>query len=156
MPLVGDSPVLAHTFSALGALHYALLANGDLPPLPSLAGDAMTSEDLLPTPGREDIAIRVQNRRSASAAYENFLHLKHRALRQISANLRDTYLRNDDRTVAAILSLALLDVIESGSGEWKYHLEGAKNLLKGREGSPTSNVAVSNWLDQFVVDGCLM
>lgn len=155
--LVGDSPLLAHTLSALGALHYALLANGDFPSLPwTSAEPASTGNLLLPHGVEEAVAGIISRRPVSSRAYGHFLNLKQRALRQLSLDIRDPVMQRDDRTVAAILALALLDVIESGSGAWKYHLEGAKNLLKsrGRASQPTQSII--DGLDTFVVDGCLM
>lgn len=54
--------------------------------------------------------------------------------------------------------LALMDAIESGDGAWKYHLEGAKKLLKSRQQSesPTQAQGMMNWLDTFAIDGCLL
>lgn len=91
-------------------------------------------------------------------AYRHYLCLKQRALRQLSHDLSDPIGRNDDRTVAAIFVLVLLDAIESGSGEWRLHLEGAKNLLKSREATPAvpSMQRMIDGLHTFVIDACLM
>lgn len=57
-----------------------------------------------------------------------------------------------------ILVLVLLDAMESGSGAWKFHLEGAKNLLRSRQDSMSdSNMRrIVEGLDTFVIDSCLM
>ncbi|KAL1885019.1 hypothetical protein Plec18167_001676 [Paecilomyces lecythidis] len=94
----------------------------------------------------------------SSQAFEHFLRFKHRALRQLSLDLLDPVMRNDDRTVAGILVLVLLDAMESGSGAWKFHLEGAKNLLRSRQdGMSDSNMRrIVEGLDTFVIDSCLI
>lgn len=94
----------------------------------------------------------------SNLAYGHFLGLKQRALRSLSLSISDESLRHDDRTVAAILVLILLDANESGNGAWKYHLEGAKNLLRSRQETAKSESMqeVIEELDTFVVDNCLM
>lgn len=155
IPLVRGSPVLEHTLSALGALHHALRVKGDV----HLINWAPINE----TPDGNLLFFLDEQRgaidslyQTGSRAFGDFLDLKQRALNQLSTNLRDTVMRNDDRTVAAILGLALLDAIESGSGVWKLHLEGAKNLLKTRQQTPQLYRGVVNGLETLVVGGCLM
>ncbi|OJJ44282.1 hypothetical protein ASPZODRAFT_135084 [Penicilliopsis zonata CBS 506.65] len=154
--LIGESPVLAYSLTATGAVHYALVANGDLPSLPwtpsnnpSPAGRSLLQSDF------DSVVANVISRKPVSQVYEHFLSLKHRALRQLSQDLRDPLLQNDDRTVAAILVLAVLDAFESGSGAWKCHLEGAKKLLKNRQ-QIGHHRSLIDGLDTFVTDGCLL
>jgi hypothetical protein len=64
--------------------------------------------------------------------------------------------RNDDRTVAAIFVLILLDAIESGNGAWKYHLEGAKSILRDRLLLTANHSATTEGIDTFVIDSCLI
>ena len=173
--LVGDSPVLAHALSGIGALHYALLANGDFSSIPWALNDTGMAGGSLQRQGarlttNNDSKMEV---RPVPKAYEHFLLFKQRALRQLSHDLEDPVMQNDDRTVAAIIALALMDAVESGSGAWKYHLEGAKNLLKRRETESISSSSVVErnnngkknsksrglvieGLDQFVIEGCLL
>ncbi|GAQ04218.1 hypothetical protein ALT_1539 [Aspergillus lentulus] len=155
--LVGDSPVLAHALAATGALHHAILTNLEfsLPWSSDTAGDggtALSPEEV------ERAVISSMARRPSSKDYEHFLGFKQRALRQLSLDICDPIMRNDNRTLAAIMVLALMDAIESGDGAWKYHLEGAKKLLKSRQQSesPTHAQGMMNWLDTFALDGCLL
>ncbi|PWY80318.1 C6 finger domain protein Acr-2 [Aspergillus sclerotioniger CBS 115572] len=158
IPLVADSPLLSHVLAATGALHSAILASGDFSLAPWLsegsspAGPSMSSEQV------EKAVISSMSRRPTSKAYEHFLGLKQRALQQLSSDIQDLVLRNDNRTLAAIMVLALMDAIESGDGAWKYHLEGAKKLLKGRQELSTFNPAqhIIKWLEDFAVDGFLI
>ncbi|PYH82821.1 hypothetical protein BO82DRAFT_333242 [Aspergillus uvarum CBS 121591] len=158
-PLVGDSSLLAHVLSALGALHYAILANEDFSPGPwsvenAAAGTLLSSEDV------EKAVIGSLSRRPASKVYEHFLGFKQHALQRLSQDIQDPVMRHDNRTLAAIMLLALMDAIESGDGAWKYHLEGAKKLLKGRqEGNHPRGPATQglfSWLDDFAIDGILI
>ncbi|KAE8349207.1 fungal-specific transcription factor domain-containing protein [Aspergillus coremiiformis] len=156
--LVGDSPVLAHALAATGALHYALLASCDFSPTPWLS-DGASVTGALPSPQDvEKAVINSMSRRPASKIYEHFLQLKQRTLRQLSLDLQDPIKQTDNRTLAVIMVLALIDAIESGDGAWKYHLEGVKKLLMSRQkkspSSPTQRII--DWLDAFVVDGCLV
>ncbi|KAL4897242.1 putative C6 finger domain protein Acr-2 [Aspergillus ambiguus] len=156
--LVGDSPVLAHALAATGALHYAILANSDFSPMPwSTDGTALTGS-LLSSHDVEQAVVSTISQRPASKVYEHFLAFKHRALHQLSRDVGDSVMRNDTRTLAAIMVLALMDAIESGDGAWKYHLEGAKKILKirERENNPTQANGMIDWLDTFAVDGCLL
>ncbi|EAW09833.1 Zn(II)2Cys6 transcription factor [Aspergillus clavatus NRRL 1] len=155
--LVGESRVLTHALAATGALHYAILTNPELS-LPwssdamEEAGTALSSEEM------ERSVINSMAKRPSSQVYEQFLGFKQHALRQLSLDLCDPVMRNDNRTLAAIMVLALMDAIESGGGAWKYHLEGAKKLLKHREQSkaPTQTQGMMDWLDTFAIDGCLL
>ncbi|KAE8358293.1 hypothetical protein BDV27DRAFT_137952 [Aspergillus caelatus] len=156
--LVGDSPVLAQALAATGALHYALLASCDFSPTPWLS-DGASVTGALPSPQDvEKAVISSMSRRPASKFYEQFLKLKQRTLRQLSLDLQDPLKQNDTKTLAVIVVLALMDAIESGDGAWKYHLEGVKKLLVSRQSkgpsSPTQRMI--DWLDAFVLDGCLI
>ncbi|KAB8230525.1 hypothetical protein ETB97_012485 [Aspergillus alliaceus] len=156
--LVGDSPVLALALAATGALHYALLASSDFSPTPWLSNGASVTGALPSPQDVEKAVISSMSRRPASKFYEHFLGLKQRTLRQLSLDLQDPIKQNDTRTLAVIMVLALIDAIESGDGAWKYHLEGVKKLLVKRQNkspsSPTQRII--DWLDAFVVDGCLV
>lgn len=160
--LVGVSPVLAHALSAIGALHYALLANGDFAFVPCAADDTGIIDTLHSLTDMEGSMTRLVSQGPAPKTYEHYLLFKQHALRQLSLDIGDPVMRNDDRTLAAIIALALLDAVESGSGAWKYHLEGAKNLLKGRQqiagygGCGNTRGMVIEGLDRFVLEGCLL
>lgn len=47
----------------------------------------------------------------------------------LSQTLRNNGLASQDTTVASIFLLIFLDLIESGSDGWNFHLEGAKKLI---------------------------
>ncbi|KAI9928919.1 hypothetical protein ASPWEDRAFT_372411 [Aspergillus wentii DTO 134E9] len=157
LALVGDSPVLAHALSATGALHYSLMANEDFSPMP-WSNDATPNGKQLSPQEVENLAINSMRRRPISKVYEHFLGFKQRALHQVSQDISDPVMRNDNRTLAAIMLLSLMDAIESGDGAWKYHLEGAKKLIKSRQNDSDRSQArgIIDWLDTFAVDGCLI
>ncbi|KAE8148129.1 hypothetical protein BDV25DRAFT_158966 [Aspergillus avenaceus] len=156
--LVGDSPALADALAATGALHYALLASGDSSPMPWLSNDAAVTGTLPSPQDVEKAVMRSMSRRPASQLYETFLKFKHRTLRQLSLDLKDPVKQNDNRTLAVIMVLALIDAIESGDGAWKYHLEGAKQLLttRARAVSSSRTQGIIDWLDTFAIDACLL
>ncbi|PWY90153.1 C6 finger domain protein Acr-2 [Aspergillus heteromorphus CBS 117.55] len=156
IPLVGDSPLLSHVLAATGALHYAILANGDFSLAPWISDGPSATDPVLSPEEVERAVIGSMSQRPPSKVYEHFLGLKQRALQQLSQDIQDPVLRNDNRTLAAIMVLALMDAIESGDGAWKYHLEGAKKLLKGRQEQGTPRHSVVKWLEDFAVDGILL
>ncbi|KAJ5163578.1 Protein of unknown function DUF3468 [Penicillium coprophilum] len=153
--LVNHSPVLANSITALGALHYSLVSESDSSVLPwssvnlSMADSDLSVEDI------EDIVAPASSRKPTSRAYHHFLEYKQRALRQLSMDLNNPSMQRDGRTIAAIVLLAFLDIFESGSGAWSYHIEGAKKLLKDRpENGPGQGILDD--LDAFALDGCLI
>ncbi|KAJ5126871.1 hypothetical protein N7448_007650 [Penicillium atrosanguineum] len=62
-------------------------------------------------------------------ANRDALLFKHQAMEALSHSLRDKNLSDQDSTVASIFLLIFLDLLESGSDGWNFHLEGAKNLI---------------------------
>ncbi|KAL4878696.1 fungal-specific transcription factor domain-containing protein [Aspergillus karnatakaensis] len=157
IPLVNDSPVIAHSLAAMGALHYVILANGEFSPMPWAGARLSISDPTTPPEAVGPADLGALSRRSCPRAYEHFLGLKQRALHQLSRDVSDPSLRSDNRTLAAIMVLALMDAIESGHGAWKFHLEGAKKLLENRSHVKSSQAqTMMNWLDDFATDGCLV
>ncbi|CAG8010577.1 unnamed protein product [Penicillium salamii] len=153
--LVNHSPVLAHSITALGALHYSLLSESDSSLLPWSSGNLATADSNLSVEEIEDIVAPASSRKPLSQAYRHFLEFKQRALRQLSLDLQNPAMQKDGRTLAAIVLLAFLDIIESGSGAWSYHIEGAKKLLKDRPESGLGQGILED-LDAFALDGCLI
>lgn len=62
-------------------------------------------------------------------ANRDALLFKHQAMEALSQTLRNNELASQDTTVASIFLLIFLDLIESGSDGWNFHLEGAKKLI---------------------------
>ncbi|OKL60434.1 hypothetical protein UA08_03998 [Talaromyces atroroseus] len=138
-PYISNSPLLANSLAAIGAIEFAYMSNDDGQ---SVGGSA-----------KPDMAlVKPLN----SQAYEHFLRFKQRALRQLSTEVsRHPLTRIDDRTLAAIFVLILLNMIESGDTAWMYHLEGAKNILRGRL-SDVNSLPLTSGIESFVVDSCLI
>ncbi|KAG0159379.1 hypothetical protein PDIDSM_6901 [Penicillium digitatum] len=148
--LVSHSPVLTSSIAALGALHCSLVSDSDTSVLPWSPGNlSMSVEEI------EDIVAPAGSRKPTSQAYHHFLEYKQRALRQLSMDLHNPAMQKDGRTLAAIVLLAFLDIFESGSGAWSYHVRGAKKLLRDRpENGPGQGILDD--LDAFALDGCLI
>ncbi|KAJ6018822.1 hypothetical protein N7522_000889 [Penicillium canescens] len=153
--LVNHSPVLAHSISALGALHYSLLSESDSSPMPWSSKSQPLEDSHLSVKEIEDIVAPASSRKPTSQGYQHFLEFKQRALRQLSMDLSNPAMQKDGRTLAAIVLLAFLDIIESGSGAWSYHIEGAKKLLKDRPENGLGRGILED-LDAFALDGCLI
>lgn len=154
IPYIGESAVLTDSLAAIGAIHHAYMFNNDYqPPQLSVNETTETSESIL-TLGRNPVSFSAQP--INAKAFSHFLALKQRALRQLSIDVSQASTRNDDRTVAAIFVLILLDAIESGNGAWKYHLEGAKSILRDRLLLTANHPATTGGIDTFVIDSCLI
>ncbi|KAJ5692817.1 hypothetical protein N7462_002240 [Penicillium macrosclerotiorum] len=152
--LVGGSPLLANVLSAMGALHFSLRSNSDSTQMPWSSnllsdGSNLSSEEI------ESFVTPAGARRPSSKAFQHFLEFKQRTLHQLSKDLSNPVMQKDDRTLAAIVVLALLDLIESGSGAWSYHIEGAKKLLRDRPENELGQ-GILQGLESFAVDGCLI
>lgn len=155
LSLVGTSPVLADGLTAMGALHYSLLSKSDSSLLPWLSHNRTTGTSHLSPEEIQSIVTPASARRPSSKAYRHFLEFKQRTLHQLSKDLVNPVMQKDDRTLAAIVVLALLDIFESGSGAWSYHIEGAKKLLRNRPENEFGQ-GILQGLETFAIDGCLM
>lgn len=62
-------------------------------------------------------------------ANRDALSFKHQAMEALSQSLSNTQLCKNDTTIASIFLLIFLDLLESGSDGWNFHLQGAKNLI---------------------------
>ncbi|KAJ5579472.1 uncharacterized protein N7459_005457 [Penicillium hispanicum] len=155
IPLVGSSPLLAHILSAMGALHYSLLSSSEYSRMPWSPQNLATLCSFVPPEEIESMVMPANSRRPSSKAYHHFLEFKQRTLYQLSKDLDNPTLQKDDRTLAAIFVLAFLDLLESGSGAWSYHIEGAKKLLRSRPETELGQTMLQG-LEAFAVDGCLI
>ncbi|EED19872.1 C6 finger domain protein Acr-2, putative [Talaromyces stipitatus ATCC 10500] len=145
IPYINGSPVLADSLAAIGALQF-IYKSEDYGR--SLINAAAGDESSL----RAGMSLMKPRDRKV---YEHFLRLKQRALHQLSTEVSHSTTRIDDRTVAAMFVLILLDVIESGNTSWMYHLEGAKNILKSRF-SDFNRIPTTDGIYSFVIDSCLI
>lgn len=62
-------------------------------------------------------------------ANRDALLYKHQAVESLSRSLSQKHLHKGDSTVASIFLLIFLDLLESGSDGWNFHLEGAKKMI---------------------------
>ncbi|KAE8354852.1 fungal-specific transcription factor domain-containing protein [Aspergillus coremiiformis] len=62
-------------------------------------------------------------------AHQDALVFKHQAIQGLTFALNDPTISGQDTTVASIFLLIFLDLLESGSDKWNFHLEGAKRLI---------------------------
>lgn len=153
--LVGESPVLAHALTTMGALHYSLMSSPDSSAMPWSPQNLATVNSLLSPEEIDNIVVPTGSRRPSNKAYQHFLEFKQRTLNQLSKDLCNPVMQKDDRTLATIVVLALLDLFESGSGTWSYHIEGAKKLLRSRPENKLGQ-GILQELETFALDGCLM
>lgn len=155
LSLVGSSPAVAHGLTAMGALHFSLRSQSDSSLMPWSYHDISSPTSQLTAEEIENMVTPAGSRRPSSKAYQHFLEFKQRTLAQLSRDLINPAMQKDDRTLAAIVVLALLDLFESGSGAWSYHIEGAKKLLRSRPENQFGT-SILQGLETFAIDGCLM
>lgn len=67
--------------------------------------------------------------------------------------MHDQSQRGEEPTFIAVILLAVLDLVESGSGSWIFHLEGAKKLLEAgnRKGRPEFEKGPRTLLHELVL-----
>ncbi|KAJ9313163.1 transcriptional regulator family: Fungal Specific TF [Paecilomyces variotii] len=76
-------------------------------------------------------------------AQQDALSFKCRAMKELSSALHEAILHRRDSTVASIFLLIFLDLLESGSDRWNFHLEGAKRLMSAFQVSAQSQNGIS-------------
>jgi hypothetical protein len=83
-------------------------------------------------------------------ANRHALAFKHQAMEALSKSLADPKLSKQDTTVASIFLLVFLDLLESGSDGWNFHLEGAKNLIASTYPQNDSQTGINHGPGQTV------
>ncbi|KAJ5167145.1 uncharacterized protein N7482_005926 [Penicillium canariense] len=83
-------------------------------------------------------------------ANRHALAFKYQAMEALSHSLKDTELSKSDTTVASIFLLIFLDLLESGSDGWNFHLEGAKKLIASTCPQPDSQTCINQGPGQTV------
>lgn len=68
----------------------------------------------------------------------------------LSRALGDGRIAKSDTTVASIFLLIFLDLLESGSEGWNFHLEGAKSLILSHRPLLEAQAGVNNGPGQTV------
>lgn len=83
-------------------------------------------------------------------SHREALAFKYQAMQGLAQALNDTTSHKKHTTVAAAFLLIFLDLLESGSDKWNFHLEGAKSLITLDEPSPGSQIGVNHGPAQTV------
>lgn len=77
-------------------------------------------------------------------ANRDALLFKHQAMEALSRELGHKRVDKSDTTVASIFLLIFLDLLESGSDGWNFHLEGAKSLITSHQSLLEAQIGVNN------------
>lgn len=139
IPLVCKSPVLRSAMSAVAACHYMHSYHQK--------SFNKTFEQRLGARRSSSKAHEVFSKSpdpTIRTIYEQFLMFKHRTLYLLGQSLADPKEKNDETTIASILLLITLDMVESGQGDWKVHVDGAIGLIKNRLGQVAGNLNVDD------------
>ena len=149
--MMPSSPALANAILAVAACHCAHSATGS--PLVSLLSDGRVQR--LPLVSHTTMPTNPSSASPFSHAeiLDQYLVLKHRSLQYLSADMADPDSCRRSETLAAVLFLALLELLESGAGFWNVHIEGAKRLLEGGVSNGTRSGAslVKSLIDELML-----
>jgi hypothetical protein len=72
----------------------------------------------------------------SSKPHQDALLYKYQAIQGLSLALKDPTTYKQDTITASVFLMIFLDLVESGSDRWNYHLEGAKKLIVSISPSP--------------------
>ena len=72
--------------------------------------------------------------------YQQFLTFKQRALSLLRQDVSDPNKQDDQTIIASIVVLLALEMVESGQGDWKIHVKGARDLIQSRLGQLTAAI----------------
>ena len=72
----------------------------------------------------------------SSKPHQDALLYKYQAIQGLSLALKDPTTYMQDTITASVFLMIFLDLVESGSDRWNYHLEGAKKLIASIPPSP--------------------
>lgn len=129
LPLSGDYPVLQHIIVAIAALR---LAN-------------VTEERPL---------TRDARRGPSSEAYKDALVAKHRALRLLSEALTNSDSTNSDVVLASIMLFIKFELLDSGRDGWRFHTEGARQLMAYLCRNGKSGLSALNSMRNCLISNC--
>ncbi|OJD17437.1 hypothetical protein AJ78_02462 [Emergomyces pasteurianus Ep9510] len=159
LQMVNDSSGVCAAMAAIGACHHlhVLHYSGESPfdsfSLKNKEGSFEDGEQFACSPNPN---VRL--------AHQHLLLLKHRALCQLEQSLSNPRTRGDDASIASALLLMVLDMVESGRGAWKLHVEGAKRLLQSRfrplvkkdaDGLSPLSCAAHDSFNMFLAGSCM-
>ena len=129
LPLSGHHAVLQHIIIANSALH---LAN-------ATKSDALT---------------RDTRWESSSEAYKDALVAKNKALRLLSEALANRDSASLDFVLASIMLFIKFELLDSGTNEWRFHTEGARQLMVYLRQNGKSEPSALNNLRNCLISNC--
>ena len=150
VPLTYNHPVLLQTIIANSALHMSnthqksILLSGSTTPLTGSGSSRGQSRD------------STASASSYFEAYHDALAAKQRALQLLQGGLARIASANVDVTLAVMLLLINLELIDTGRDNWRYHIRGTRTLIRtlcGPEGSMKKDMSP---LRSCLISNCLM
>ena len=129
LPLSGDHKVLQHIIVANSALHLAnATQNGPM--------------------------MRDVRRGPSLEAYKDALAAKRRALRLLSEALANSDSMNSDVILASIMLFIKFELLDSGRNGWRFHTEGARQLMVYLRQNGKSELSALNSLRNCLISNC--
>jgi hypothetical protein len=129
IPLSGDHPVLCYIIVANSALH---LANST----------------------RNDVSTQDVRQGSSLQAYKDALVAKHKALQLLSEALTNSDTVNSDVILASIMLFIKFELLDSGRNGWKFHTEGARQLMVYLSQNGKQRLSALNGLRNCLISNC--
>jgi hypothetical protein len=129
IPLSGDHPVLQYIIVAISALH---LANTT----------------------RKDFSTQTDRQDPSEKTYKDALLAKQKALRLLSEELTNSESMNSDIVLASIMLFIEFELLDSGKNGWKFHTEGAKQLMVYLRQNGRSKLSALNNLRNCLISNC--
>ncbi|KAF5551635.1 fungal transcriptional regulatory [Fusarium mexicanum] len=151
IPMAYQQPMLLQAIIASSALHMSNASQSR--PSPSSIFTTMAwTQDSTDVVG----SLSIGHTKSYPEAFHDALRAKQRALYLLNSAIGNMASANVDAVLAAVLLLLGFELIDSGRGSWKFHINGARmvieKLIAPGSGKGTSFSPLRRWL----VSNCLV
>ena len=98
--------------------------------------------------------MRDARRGPSTEAYQDALLAKHRALRLLSEALINSDSKNPDVVLASIMLFINFELLDTGTSEWRFHTEGARQLMGYLRQNGKSESSALNSLRSCLMSNC--
>ncbi|KAG4434436.1 hypothetical protein IFR05_010076 [Cadophora sp. M221] len=151
IPLSNKYPILLQVIIANSALHLSNAYQKSLHPIKPARSPLYPTgtEELI---GADSIGARIQQFR----AYKDSLLAKQRSLHLLRSALSDIAAADIDVTLAVVLLLIECELIDSGRNNWRFHVSGARTIMKRLCLSGLSNKTPLSPLRRNLISNCIV
>ncbi|KAF5988870.1 fungal transcriptional regulatory [Fusarium coicis] len=151
IPMARRQPLLLQAIIASSALHMSNASQ--LRPSASSIFTTPTSNENSPEWVGSPSIGRMTSYREA---FQDALRAKQQALCLLNSAIGNLASANVDAILAAVLLLVGFELIDSGRGNWKYHINGARIIIQKLIASDSANGTSFSPLRSWLVSNCLV